>query len=36
VLPGVLSPDTAQAIARADTPQQGLAMLLAAPEFLRR
>lgn len=36
VLPGVLSPGTAEAIARADTPQQGLAMLLAAPEFLRR
>ena len=36
VLPGVLSPGTAQAISRADTPQQGLAMLLAAPEFLRR
>jgi uncharacterized protein (DUF1800 family) len=36
VLPGVLSPGTTQAIARADTPQQGLALLLAAPEFLRR
>ncbi|MBC7431701.1 MAG: DUF1800 domain-containing protein [Rubritepida sp.] len=36
ILPGVLTPATAQAIARADTPQQGLALLLAAPEFLRR
>jgi uncharacterized protein (DUF1800 family) len=36
VLPGVLTPATAQAITRADTPQQGLALLLAAPEFLRR
>jgi uncharacterized protein (DUF1800 family) len=36
LLPGVLSAATAQAIARADRPQQGLALLLAAPEFLRR
>jgi uncharacterized protein (DUF1800 family) len=36
VLPGVLGPGTTQAIARAATPQQGLALLLAAPEFLRR
>ncbi len=36
VLPGVLSAGTAQAIARADTPQQGLALMLCAPEFLRR
>jgi uncharacterized protein (DUF1800 family) len=36
VLPAVLTPATAQAIARADSPQQGLALLLASPEFLRR
>ena len=36
ILPGVLSPGTASAIARADSPQQGLALLLASPEFLRR
>jgi uncharacterized protein (DUF1800 family) len=36
LLPGVLTPATAQAIARADSPQQGLALLLASPEFLRR
>ncbi len=36
ILPGVLTAATTQAIARADTPQQGLAMLLASPEFLRR
>lgn len=36
VLADALSPDTAQAIARADSPGQGLAMLLACPAFLRR
>jgi uncharacterized protein (DUF1800 family) len=36
LLPGVLSAATAQAIARADRPQQGLALLLASPEFMRR
>ena len=36
LLPGVLTPATAQAIARAATPAQGLALLLVAPEFLRR
>ncbi len=36
-LPGdALSAGTAQAIARADSPAQGLALLLVAPEFLRR
>ena len=36
LLPGTLSPATAQAIARADSPGQGLALLLVAPEFMRR
>ncbi len=36
ILPGVLGPGTASAIARADSPQQGLALLFASPEFLRR
>jgi uncharacterized protein (DUF1800 family) len=36
VLPGALSPATSQAIARAESPRQGLALLLVAPEFLRR
>jgi uncharacterized protein (DUF1800 family) len=36
ILPGVLTPATIEAIARADSPQQGLALLLASPEFLRR
>ncbi len=36
LLPGVLTAATAQAIARADRPQQGLALLLSSPEFLRR
>ncbi|HXG81706.1 MAG TPA: DUF1800 family protein, partial [Sphingomicrobium sp.] len=31
-----LSGSTAQAIARAESPQQGLALLLVSPEFLRR
>jgi uncharacterized protein (DUF1800 family) len=36
LLPGVLTPRTAAAIARAETPAQGLALLLVSPEFLRR
>jgi uncharacterized protein (DUF1800 family) len=36
LLPDMLSPATGQALARADSPGQGLALLLAAPEFLRR
>lgn len=36
LLPGTLSPATAEAIARADSPGQGLALLLVSPEFLRR
>jgi uncharacterized protein (DUF1800 family) len=31
-----LGPATAQAIARAESPEQGLALLLVSPEFLRR
>ncbi len=31
-----LSTETAQAIRRAESKQQGLAMLMMAPEFLRR
>ena len=36
LLPGALSEETAQAIARAESPAQGLALLLVEPEFLRR
>jgi uncharacterized protein (DUF1800 family) len=36
ILPGSLSPKTAEHIARAESPEQGLALLLVAPEFLRR
>ncbi|HVQ08973.1 MAG TPA: DUF1800 domain-containing protein [Allosphingosinicella sp.] len=36
ILPGALSAATGQAIARAESPGQGLALLLVAPEFLRR
>jgi uncharacterized protein (DUF1800 family) len=36
ILPGAIGDGTAQAIARAESPEQGLAMLLVAPEFLRR
>lgn len=36
VLPGALSDDTASAIARAPSQGMGLALLLVAPEFLRR
>ncbi len=36
ILPGTLDPHTAEHIARAESPEQGLALLLVAPEFLRR
>jgi uncharacterized protein (DUF1800 family) len=36
VLPGSLSDATRTAIARAESPQDGLALLLVSPEFLRR
>ena len=36
VLPGVLSEATRTAIARAESPQEGLALLLVSPEFVRR
>ncbi|WP_428630699.1 DUF1800 domain-containing protein [Sphingopyxis sp.] len=36
ILADALTPDTGQAIARADSPGQGLAMLFASPTFLRR
>lgn len=36
ILPGTLDPRTANHIARAESPEQGLALLLVAPEFLRR
>lgn len=36
LLVDALAPDVAQAIARADTPAQALAMLFASPAFLRR
>ncbi|HMA06534.1 MAG TPA: DUF1800 family protein, partial [Ramlibacter sp.] len=36
LLPGSLSPATAEAIARAESPASGLALLLVSPEFLRR
>jgi uncharacterized protein (DUF1800 family) len=36
VLPGALSEGTATAIARAESPTSGLALLLVSPEFLRR
>ncbi len=36
ILADALTPDTSQAIARADSPGQGLAMLFASPAFLRR
>ena len=36
LLPGGVGPPTTQAIARAESPGQGLALLLVAPEFLRR
>ena len=36
ILPGTLDPRTAEHIARAESPEQGLALLLVSPEFLRR
>ena len=36
VLPGSLSDATRTAIARAESPQEGLALLLVSPEFMRR
>ena len=36
LMPGTLSPATAQAIARADSPAQATALMLVAPEFMRR
>ena len=36
LFPDALSPATAQAIARAESPGQGVALMLVAPEFLRR
>jgi uncharacterized protein (DUF1800 family) len=36
LFPGALSPATAQAIARAESPGQGVALMLVSPEFLRR
>lgn len=36
LLPGTLTPATAQAISRADSPVQATALMLVAPEFLRR
>ena len=36
LFPGGPSPATAQAIARAESPGQGLALLLVSPDFLRR
>jgi uncharacterized protein (DUF1800 family) len=36
LLPGALGPDTTAALARAESPGSALALLLVAPEFLRR
>ena len=36
VLPGAVSDATRTAIARAESPQEGLALLLVSPEFVRR
>jgi uncharacterized protein (DUF1800 family) len=36
ILPGTLNAKTAEHIARAESPEQGLALLLVSPEFLRR
>lgn len=36
ILLGALSPMTSEHIARAESPEQGLALLLVSPEFLRR
>lgn len=36
LFPGALSETTAQAISRAESPGQGVALMLVAPEFMRR
>lgn len=36
VLPGVLTERTRSAVARAESPQEGIALLLVSPEFMRR
>ena len=36
LMPGTWAPATAAAVAKADSPAQGLALLLVAPEFMRR
>jgi uncharacterized protein (DUF1800 family) len=36
LFPGALTPGTAQSIARAESPGQGLALMLVSPEFMRR
>lgn len=36
VLPGVLTDSTRTAVERAESPQEGIALLLVSPEFLRR
>jgi uncharacterized protein (DUF1800 family) len=36
IMPGQLSQATTQSIARAESPSQGLALMLLSPEFLRR
>lgn len=36
LFPDALSPSTQQAIARAESPAQGVALMLVAPEFMRR
>lgn len=36
VLPGVLTPATAAAISRCESPAEGLALMLVCPEFMRR
>lgn len=36
ILPGQLKPTTSESIARAESPSQGLALMLLSPEFLRR
>jgi len=36
LFPDALSPATAQSIARAESPGQGLALMLVSPEFMRR
>ncbi|WP_342250586.1 DUF1800 domain-containing protein [Sphingomonas sp. OTU376] len=36
LFPGTLTPSTTQSIARAESPGQGLALMLVSPEFMRR